>query len=125
MFLLQKYPSSQINLLDAIKLPKHNYIVYVVQVTKHNSAQEPFSEENKKKLYIGTLKDENLGIISRESSVKIPALFKSYRLSSTRFVPNRVHSLLRDIELSDGNYHSSHVTDYRGENYKNEEDEAQ
>ncbi|KAF4005862.1 Anaphase-promoting complex, cyclosome, subunit 4 family protein [Saccharomyces cerevisiae] len=120
----QKYPSSQINLLDAIKLPKHNYIVYVVQVTKHNSAQEPFSEENKKKLYIGTLKDENLGIISKESSVKIPALFKSYRLSSTRFVPNRVHSLLRDIELSDSNYHSSHVTDYRGENYENEEDDG-
>ncbi|QHS72330.1 anaphase promoting complex subunit 4 [Saccharomyces paradoxus] len=120
----QKYPSSQINMLDALKLPKHNYIVYLIQVSKQNNGQDAFSEESKQKLYIGTLKDDNLGIISRESSVKIPEPFKNYSLGSARFVLKRVPNLLRETELANTSYNSSNITEYRGEDDDNEEDDG-
>ena len=120
----QKYPSSQINVLDALKLPKHNYIVYLIQVSKQNNGQDAFSEESKQKLYIGTLKDDNLGIISRESSVKIPEPFKNYSLGSARFVLKRVPNLLRETELANTSYNSSNITEYRGEDDDNEEDDG-
>ncbi|KOH00965.1 anaphase promoting complex subunit 4 [Saccharomyces eubayanus] len=120
----QRYPSSQINLLDAIKLPKQNYIVYLLQVTEKKNTQEAPMEANTQKLYIGTLKDESLNIVSRESSIKIPEPFKSYDLNSARFAPKMVPNFIREIEQINSNYNYNHNAKFGEEEDDDEEDDG-
>lgn len=120
----KEYPSSQIYVFDAVKLPKHNYILYLIQVTEQKHTQEAPSEGSIEKLYIGTLKDDNLDVISRESSIKIPELFEFYSFSGARFVLKKVPNLIREIELSDGNYDCEHNVEYKEGDDENGEDDG-
>ncbi|CAI4058177.1 hypothetical protein SKDZ_04G3370 [Saccharomyces kudriavzevii ZP591] len=120
----QMYPSSQIRLLDAIKLPNQSYIVYLIKVTKLMNTKEVSSGENTPKLYVGTLKDESLDIISRESSIRIPEAFKNYSFSNARFALKMVPNFIREVELSRSNYIVSRNSEYTEEENDNGEDDG-